>query len=141
MAGLSHRKLKIARAVAASLFDPGTGAAMPVERMDWLERELKEFTSYAGPKTTFGLGLALVLIQWLPLFMIGKLGRFTRLAAPDQLRVLEAFERSRLLSPLLAVTRILLSLLYFERADVMKEAGLVVACRDSGTPHPLWGAP
>lgn len=128
MIGLSHRSLAIGRALAATLFDTGSGTPVPDERLQWLSTELRDYSVRAGARTANGLTIIFLVLQLLPLFVIGKLSRFTRLAPADRTRYLQRVEGSRLLCPLVATTKIVLALLYFEHPDALKEAGVSVAC-------------
>lgn len=128
MTGLSDRTLRIARAVAATLFEPGGGKAIPPERLEWMSAELRDYARCAGPRTSNGVSAIFLALQLLPLFVIGKLSRFTALAPADRTRYLERVEHSRLLAPLLATSKIVLSLIYFEHPDVLREAGVNHAC-------------
>lgn len=145
MIGLRPATLAVGRALAATMFDPGTGTPVPEERLAWLSRELDDYALRAGPRTANGLSLIFLALQLLPLFVIGKLSRFTRLALADRTRYLERIERSRLLSPLIATTKIVLALLYFEHPDALKEAGVNVGCmhppKDTVALRPAGGAP
>jgi hypothetical protein len=128
MTGLSDRTLRIAREVAATLFQPALGVAIPDERLQWMSSELRDYARCAGPRTSNGVSAIFLALQLLPLFVIGKFSRFTRLAPVDRTRYLEKIERSRILAPLLATTKIVLSLIYFEHPDVLREAGVTSTC-------------
>ncbi len=116
----------MARATAATLFDPGTG--VKPERLDYLCSELKVIGPSMGAKTCMALWAAFLAIQILPLFVVGKLARFTGLRPEDRTRYLRKIEHSPLLSPLLAAVKVILSLIFFEQEDVLREAGVRFEC-------------
>lgn len=128
MLGLSLRTQAIVRAIAATLFEPGGGHTVPEPRLEWTARELAHYCSLAGTRTSRGIALILFGVQILPLFIIGKLRRFTSLKPADRRRYLEAMEHSRLFAPLFATTKIMLSLIYFEHPDALREAGITPEC-------------
>ena len=132
MAGFSARSLKIARSIAETLFDPGTGTRIPSARLDWMASELADYTRLAGARTSNGLGLIMLGLQLLPLLVLGKPSRFTSLGFDDRHRFLVKVEKSRLLAPLLSALKIILSLVYFEHPDVLREAGVNPGCMRPG---------
>ncbi|MBS2031611.1 MAG: hypothetical protein JST54_27190 [Deltaproteobacteria bacterium] len=142
MSGLSPATLRVARSVARTLFDPGTGTPVPDARLDWTTTELADYATKAGPRTSNGLRLIFLGLQLLPLFVIGKFARFTSLGFEDQLRYLRKVELSRLLAPLLATAKIVLSIVYFEHPDVLAEAGVHPTCMLPSNNEPIaWKQP
>lgn len=140
MSGLSSSKLKIARALASTLFDRGS-EPVPEPRLDWMVHELGDYALKAGRRTSRGLALIFTLLQLLPLFVIGKFSRFTSLNPADQLRYLHRIDASPALTPLLATAKIVLSLVYFEHPDVLPEAGIHPSClHPAPAPTPLRAA-
>lgn len=139
---LSPGTLRVARSVARTLFDPGSGTRVPEERLEWVSTELGDYATKAGPRTSTGLRFIFLGLQLLPLFVIGKLSRFTSLEFDDQLRYLRKVELSRLLAPLLATAKIVLSIVYFEHPDVFAEAGVNPTCMLPSNNEPIaWKQP
>jgi len=128
MLGLSLHTQAIVRAVTGTLFAPGDETPIPEQRLEWTARELANYCSLAGTRTSRGISLILLGVQILPLLILGKLRRFTSLRSADRKRYMEKMERSRIFSPLFATTKIMLSLIYFEHPEVLLEAGITAEC-------------
>jgi hypothetical protein len=72
--------------------------------------------STASKTLRFGLLAMLDIIEWTPLFVLGKASTFTSLSLEDRARYLTRLERSRLVSLALIFVawKTLLTMLYFE---------------------------
>jgi hypothetical protein len=112
-------------ALALALFDRGPG--IPADRLEWALRDIESFLEHAGPRTSFLFGLAVTALEWLPLVFIGRPSRMSRLQADLRLRYLQAVDRSALAGALL-LPKAILSLVYFEHPDAVRETGYDGTC-------------
>jgi len=120
MKALSPGQLRIARALAATLFDDGSG--VPAERLDYAMTELARYVARVGRLTRLALAFALWVMQLAPLLCLGIFRRFTEASAEIRHRCLRRLEVSWLgLSVVLLKT--LLSLVYFEHPDALASTG------------------
>lgn len=110
------RALRIIRAIASRLFDPGNGLA--AERLDRFVADVQDWGRYAGPKTRLALRGAATAVQWTPILTMRRLARFTSLAPSDQVSHLERMERSRiaLFVEAFAGLKTVLSILWYDDA-------------------------
>lgn len=121
MRTLSARQLVIFRAVAATIVaEPG--APVPPERLDFAVSELRLYASSMGGQTRLAFGLALLVVQLAPLFLIGRLSLFTNLPAPGRLSCLERLEAGPL-GLLLVLLKTMVCLLYYEHPDALAATG------------------
>lgn len=113
--------LGLARVLAATIFDDGHG--VPAERLDWLVAEYADFTRAVGAKTRLGFRGALLLLQLLPLFVVGVPLPMTWLSPSRRHRYLEKMEASALFTVLVTATKMPMALIYFEHPEVMATTG------------------
>lgn len=121
MRTLSARQLVIFRAVAATIVaEPG--APVPPDRLDFTVSELRLYAASMGRQTRLAFGLALLVVQLAPLFLIGRLSRFTNLADAGRLRCLERLETSPL-GLLLVLLKTMVCFVYYEHPDALASTG------------------
>ena len=120
MKTLSPRQLAIVRAVAATLFDDGGG--VPDERIAFTLRGLRAYLERAGLQTRMAFRAALLVVQFAPLLLLGRLHRFVRLAPAERARCLLRLETSRL-GLVLVLLKTTLCLHYFEHPEVLARTG------------------
>jgi hypothetical protein len=113
------------KALARGLYDRGEG--IPDARLDWAVNDLASFLLHAGPRTSFLLALATLVVEWLPLFYIGRFSRMSRLRKDLLDRYLAKFDQSRL-AILLVLPKALLSFVYYEHPDAIRETGYDGQC-------------
>jgi hypothetical protein len=117
--------LEAARSFAEALFSTERGAP-PRERLDRLMADLEDFVAEAGPRSELVLRLGLGLAMWGAPPLVGRRPPMTRLSVVDRARALDALEHSPVGLPLLAAKAIL-SILYYEDPEVLREAGIIGA--------------
>jgi hypothetical protein len=115
--------VEAARSFAEALFSTERGAP-PRERLDRLMADLEDFISQAGPRSELVLRLGLGMAMWAAPPLVGRRPPMTRLPVVERARALEALEHSPVGLPLLAAKAIL-SILYYEDPEVLREAGIV----------------
>ncbi|MSP24999.1 MAG: hypothetical protein EXR75_07515 [Myxococcales bacterium] len=102
--GLSERKKRIARAAIEAFLadrepaDTGDGSGLVVPDAAWCERNVRSFDLHIGACSTllrFALGMLVVLLEWLPIVIVGRASRMSRLSLEERIRYLEALERHR----------------------------------------------
>jgi hypothetical protein len=112
-------------ALARGLYDRGQG--VPEERAAWAVNDLGSFLEHAGRRTSLLLAVATLVLEWCPLFFIGAFSRMSRLSNERLSRYLERFDRSRL-ALVLMLPKALLSLVYYEHPDAIRETGYDGQC-------------
>jgi hypothetical protein len=117
------RWLEAARSFAEALFSTERGAP-PRERLDRLMVDLEDFVEQAGPRSELVLRLGLALAMWGAPPLVGRRPPMTRLPVVERARALTLLEHSPVGLPLLAAKAIL-SILYYEDPEVLREAGIV----------------
>jgi hypothetical protein len=113
------------RALALGLFDRGEG--IPEARLQWAIDDVESFLAHAGQKTSGLFLLAITLVEWLPFLMVHKLSRMSRMSSQARAEYLEAFDRSPI-AIVLVLPKALLSLVYYEHPDALKETGYDGTC-------------
>lgn len=127
--GLSPRAERVAHAAAQALLadedDDGALVAAPSETCDRAVVWLSRATGQASPAMRRGFGVLALLLQMLPLFVIGVPRRMTSLSLADRVRYLEALETSRfgLLSMLLLAFKVPMSIAAFEEGEELRSTG------------------
>ena len=94
--GFPPRVLRVARALAAGMFDDGGPIPVAPAKLDAFVADLGEFLRYVGPKTRLALRASLLVVQASPVWVIGTPARFTSLSRDDRARFLEKAERTHL---------------------------------------------
>ncbi len=112
-------------ALARGLYDRGQG--VPEARAEWAVNDLASFVQHAGRRTAFLLALTTLVVEWCPLLFIGAFSRMSRLSSDGLARYLERFDRSRL-SIVLILPKALLSLVYYEHPEAIRETGYDGQC-------------
>jgi len=133
MRALSPGQLRIARALAATLFDDGSGG--PSERLDYAMAELARYVARVGKLTRLALAFALWVMQLAPLLFLGIFRTFTDASADIRHRCLSRLEVSRL-GLVMVLLKTLLSLVYFEHPDALASTGYDA----QGLHGPAWTA-
>lgn len=119
------------RALAEGLFDRGQG--LPADRLTWLLTDLESFLGHAGPRTRGLFVLVVAVLEWLPLLVLGRPTRLSRLPSPARLLFLERLEQGPF-AILLALPKAAMSLTYYEHPDALKETGYDAQCLHGENP-------
>lgn len=120
MKPLSYRQIRIARSLAATLFDDGSG--VPSERLDFAMAELCGYASRVGKLTRVALSFALTVLQFAPFLLFGVFRRFTSGSVELRRRCLRKLEPTRL-GLILVLLKTVLSMVYFEHPDALASTG------------------
>ncbi len=120
MTTLSERSFRVFRELARTLFDDGQGVVEA--RLDFMIAELRAMFAATGAASRMAMGLALVVIQWFPLFLIGRPRRFTSLSPALRRRYLERLEKS-VLSILYMGLKTFACMTYYEHPDAAAITG------------------
>ena len=104
------RRHRVPRAVAATLFDDGSGISD--RDLDALMADLDDYMRHAGPRLTFALRLAQVLVQVAP-FARGRFARFSSLPYAERVAILSTMDQGAFGKPYLGL-KLVLALLWFE---------------------------
>lgn len=120
MKALSFRQLRIARSLAATLFDDGSG--VPADRLDFAMGELQGYAARAGRLTRLALRFAFWVLQLTPLFLCGIFRRFTSVSADIRQRCVGKLEGTRL-GLVVVLLKTVLSMVYFEHPDALASTG------------------
>ena len=118
-----------ARAVAEALF-AGDAGPPPEARVAWLVDDFDDFLESAGPRSALIIGSALRLATWVAPLMIGKRPPLARLDVVERCRALSKLESTPVGLPVLALKAVL-SLIYYEHPDAMREIGVDADCMRS----------
>ena len=94
--GFTRGTLRISRELAAGMFDAGETLPVSPVKLDAFVNDLADFTRYCGPKTGLALRASVLLLQFSPVWVIGKPFLYTRLSRADRSRYLDKAERSSL---------------------------------------------
>lgn len=86
--------LRVARAIAETIFDDGQPPSR--ERLDAFVADVADFSRGAGFKTRVALSAGLLLLQLAPIWVVGKLSRFTKLSRPDRLLYMARAEHTKM---------------------------------------------
>lgn len=113
------------RALALGLFDRGAG--IPEARIAWAIDDLESFLRHAGQKTSALFLITTTLVEWLPILFVRRLSRMSRLSSETRRDYLEAFDRS-VIAIVLVLPKALLSLVYYEHPDALRETGYDGTC-------------
>ena len=106
-----HRRYKVARAAAATLFDRGSGN--PDADLDALIADLHDFLVHAKWRTALAIRGAQTLLQLYPVFT-GRFRTFTSLSPEQRAETLLALERSGSLGKAWAGLKLMLAMLWFD---------------------------
>lgn len=127
--GLGRRaQVVVARALEALLADQDAeGRLVPASRSK-CEAAVHEFSLAIGAGSAEirrGFGLMVLVLEWLPLLLVGRASRMSRLSLAERIGYLEALERSRfgLLAMLFVAFKIPLCLIAFEEPGLLGETG------------------
>ncbi len=111
---------RVLRAIAESFFtDPQVDDPRAPARFDWLVDDVDDFLSQASPSLRTGSRIALVLLELLPLFVIGEPSRASSLPLADRTRYLAKVEASNVpyVALLCVMFKTLMTVLYFEHPE------------------------
>lgn len=122
MKSLSLRQLRIARSLAATLFDDGTGTGVPSERLDFAMVELSGYAARVGRLTRAALSFAFTVLQFAPFLLFGVFRKFTSGSTELRQRCLGKLERTRF-GLVLVLLKTVLSMVYFEHPDALASTG------------------
>ncbi len=124
--GLSPGGLAIARAAIEAMLSEGT----PPNPADptWVERVARAYDLSIGVSSLqvrLGVRSLVVLLEWLPVVVLGVPSRMSRLTLEDRMRYLEALESHRFapLVMLLVATKVPMLMSAFESGDALKLTG------------------
>lgn len=112
-----------ARTVAEALFC-GPEGPPPASRLDWLIDDIDDFIAQSGPRVRAIFAGGVFAATWLAPPLIGKLPPLARLSIPERCEALEKMEQTPLGLPLLGV-KAMLSILYYEHPDALRDAGVI----------------
>ena len=126
---LSVGQKRIVRALADRLYHSDNPDRVPCGEIE-IDRQYSQFLADMQPMLLFGIKALLIAFQWLPLFFIGKLSRFTMLSPGDQDRYIGKWENHRIYPLKMAFTsiRLTLSLVFFDDDRMLDEVGWDVHC-------------
>ncbi len=141
MKNLSTRQLAVAHAVAATIFEADSLHPVPPERLDFTMRELRAYVARAGLQTRAAFRAAFIVVQFAPLFLIGRLHRFTSLSAQAKAVYLRKLEAGPL-GLVMVLLKTVLSFVYFEHPDALASTGydaqgLLGPAWAAGSPSPI----
>jgi hypothetical protein len=127
--GLSERSRRVAYAVIEAIMsdEDDEGRLVPgrpevcARAVAWLDDALGR----SSPDLRRGFAVLSILMEWLPLFVIGVASRTSNLPLDERLRYLEALESSRIgwLSMLLVSFKVPLTLPAFEEPEELASTG------------------
>jgi hypothetical protein len=127
--GFSARTRRIVWAAAEALFadESDAGAVLPASQAT-CDRAVSAFDSSVGRSSgdlRRGIAVLSLLLEWLPVFVIGAPSRMSRLPIERRVLYLEGLEASRvgLLAMLLVAFKIPLALAAFEEAEELALTG------------------
>ncbi|AKU89722.1 hypothetical protein AKJ08_0109 [Vulgatibacter incomptus] len=106
--------------MAATLFE--ADGPVPRERLDFAIEELRAYVARVGFQTRLAFDAAFFVMQVAPLFVFGKLRRFTSLSTLARRRCIERLEQSRL-GLVVVLLKTMLSMVYFEHPDALAGTG------------------
>jgi hypothetical protein len=110
--GPGHRR--VLRAFAEALFYDETAPFAPGQ-LDALVEDCDDFVSRASKTLRFGLVGILLVMRWLPPFLVRRFSTFEELSLADRVAMLERMDRGAPPLPLLVVAyKTLLAMLFFE---------------------------
>lgn len=118
------------RPFAEALFSTDAGPPPP-ERLDWLCKDFEDFVERAGVRSRVVLSSGLAIANWVAPLTAKMVPPLGRLSIEDRCRALEATEGTPAGLPILAVKAIL-SLLYYEHPDALREIGVDRTCLTEG---------
>jgi hypothetical protein len=127
--GLSPRAERVARAaIEAMLADEDEAGQLvppPAHTCDRAVAWLSRATGHTSGGLRVGFNLLTVILQMLPLFVIGAPRRMTSLSLADRVRYLAALETSRfgLLTMLLVAFKVPMGMVAFEEGDELRSTG------------------
>ncbi len=137
---LSPARRRVVAAYARRLYPRGVGSRFSADEVDMGEAA-SLYLAQLPWMNRVGLGLALDLFQFWPNVVRRRPGRFTSLPPEEQDRVMENMERSR--SPLILLVyslgKMVVSLLHWDRPEVLEEVGALHECK--GEHRPAWRYP
>lgn len=138
----STKELNIVRAFAQALFYDGADQPS-APRLDWLEEELQDmFGSYTGIMRAVARAMPW-LIELSPLIARQRATTFSQLDLYSRVAILEHIEQSDdpLLGGVLALLKMLCTLIYLEHPEVMQELGITDRYTyDLEDKHPIFTA-
>jgi len=116
---------KILRSLGEALFTDPEQTDAPRDRFDWMVDDCDDMVAHASDQLRHTLRLSLVLLELLPLFVIGRFARMTSLPLEERERFLATLESSRLpyVALLVVGLKSILSLVYFEHPYALAMMG------------------
>lgn len=133
-ATLPASALKRARHVAEALFTTEDGPPPP-DRVDWVERDLKDFFGNANWRGAFIFRACIFAITWLAPILIARLPPIGRLAVSDRVHAIERFESVPGAVLTVLGAKAILSLIYYEHPDAAEEIGWDQECLGGPAPR------
>lgn len=124
--GLSRGGRRIGRAALEGFLCDGSPLRPPEE--SWCTKTLDAYDLGIGNASIvvrLGVRVLLMVLEWLPLFVIGKPSRMSRLSLADRVAYFEALERHRWgpLAMLLVATKIPLTIAAYEEGEALRMTG------------------
>jgi hypothetical protein len=125
--GLSPAGRVVSRAAIEALLCDGDDELVLPDR-EWCDRVVASYDLSLGacsPQVRIGVAVLLVLLEWLPLFVLGVGRRMSRLSLRERVRYLEALESHPRapLTMLLVATKIPMLMAAFEAGEPLRATG------------------
>ncbi len=120
-----------AHAFAECLFSTEKGPPAE-EQLSWLLDEFEDFLGRATPRARTAMMLCIFVVSFVAPLVRGKFASLAALPISDRQRVLLAAEKG-LFGPAVLAPKAVLSLLWFEREDVRREARVRLPCLPGGS--------
>jgi hypothetical protein len=118
---------RVLYAIAEAFFtDPNDPSERGGEqRFSWLVEDVDDFVSQASPALRIGTQIAAVLLEFAPLFFIGRFARCSSLPLPDRERYLAKVEASKIprVAVLVVAFKTVMTVLYFEHPEAAPHLG------------------
>jgi hypothetical protein len=115
------------RAVAEALFTDDTAGADEgaAARFDWLVLDADAMISNGSRQLRVGMRVSIVLLELLPVLVVGRLSRCSSLPLPTRVRYLQRLEAGPItqLALLVVLWKSLLTILYFEHPEAAPHLG------------------
>jgi hypothetical protein len=113
-------------ALAEALFtDPEDPDPHADAHLAWVVEDADKLLSHGSTQLRVGMHATLVLLEVLPLFVIGRFARCSSLPREDRVRYLQQLEAARItqLALLVVLWKTLLTIVWFEHPDMAPQLG------------------
>jgi hypothetical protein len=115
--------LALAEAFFTDSNDPADRGA--AQRFIWLVDDVDDFISQASPALRWGTRVAALLVEFAPIFFIGRFARCSSLGLEDRERYLATLEASKVprVAVLVVMFKTVMTVLYFEHPEAAPHLG------------------